>query len=58
MSYVVFDYVCTKCQHTEESMVFRHQMDNQHCPRCGTKMVRLPAGTRTHFRFADTKLKS
>jgi putative FmdB family regulatory protein len=55
--YVVFDYVCTKCEHTEEAMVPRHKMDDQYCPLCGHKMVRLPAGTRTHFRFADPKLK-
>lgn len=57
MSYVVFDYVCTKCEHTEESMVRRDEMDQQKCPTCSKKMTRLPAGTRTHFKFADRKLK-
>jgi hypothetical protein len=56
--YVVFDYVCVAdgCERTEERLVRRPEMDKQLCT-CGSKkrMVRLPAGTRTHFN--DRKLK-
>lgn len=66
--FVCFDYRCPTCGHEEERFVRRDQMDEQFCPNylgphdkiaCGSyaPMTRLPAGTRTTFRFADTKLK-
>lgn len=62
MSYITFDYKCPKCGHVESRFVQRTEMDMVYHHGCGTqhgepKMVRLPAGTRTHFRFNDTKLK-
>ena len=63
MSYVVFDYVCPTCARRDDNkMVRRSEMDEQYCgTNCDgdhpTKLVRLPAGTRTTFRFADGSLK-
>ena len=58
MSFITFTFRCPSCKHTEEDkLVRRTEMDDQPCPRCNDTLVRLPAGTRTHFRFADSKLK-
>lgn len=65
--YITFDYKCL-CGHVDTRMVQRDEMDDQYhdpCPEasaitgapCPMAMTRLPAGTRTTFRFADTKLK-
>lgn len=58
--YITFDYKCP--QHGIVSrFVKKTEMDEQYCdvPHPGNPepMLRLPAGTRTTFRFADTKLK-
>jgi putative FmdB family regulatory protein len=54
MSFIVFDYLCSNCDHFEESaFVRRSEMDNQDCPKCGALMKRLPAGPTTTFRFHD-----
>lgn len=65
--YITFTYRCTGCGHEEDRFVKKQEMDEQVCsarlPRgvtdypCESPMVKLPAGTRTHFRFADRKLK-
>lgn len=53
-----FDYRCSKCEHREVGRaVHRGDMDSQKCGICAAPMYRLPAGTRTTFRFADEKLK-
>jgi Zn finger protein HypA/HybF involved in hydrogenase expression len=58
MSLVVFDYKCSWCPNYEaDKLVSRKAMDDHMCAECGSPMVRVPAGTRTHFKFADTKLK-
>lgn len=63
MSYITFDFKCTKCDTVDSRMVKRKDMDNQTCDRAGTlfpclgTMYKLPANTRTTFRFADEKLK-
>lgn len=67
MSYITFDYKCPDCGHVDTRMVKREEMDDQQCPNYVTPnvehpcfsmaMTRLPAGTRTTFRFADTTLK-
>ena len=62
MSFITFDYKCTACKRVVTRMVRRPEMDKQFCKtNCDgdhpTPMTRLPAGTRTTFRFADTKLK-
>jgi len=61
MSFITFDYGCTSCAHREENkLVRRSEMDSQthEAPDGRThEMTKLPAGSRTHFRFADTKLK-
>lgn len=59
MAFITFDFRCTGCGHEEERMVLRKEMDAQRCRQdgCKERLTRLPAGTRTHFRFADTKLK-
>jgi len=62
--YITFDYKCPKCGHVESRFVKREEMNDQVHRACaapltgGTPMVRLPAGTRTTFRYADTKLKA
>jgi hypothetical protein len=56
MSYITFDYKCPDCGHEDTRLVKREEMDEQACT-CEQTMRRLPAGTRTTFRFADTKLK-
>jgi len=56
--YITFDYKCS-CGHVESRFVKRDEMDSQKCRECSAteNMARLPAGTRTTFRHADTKLK-
>lgn len=59
--FISFDYKC-KSGHVDSRLVKRDQMDNQFCFHDDhggfiLRMTRLPAGTRTTFRFADTKLK-
>ena len=68
MSYITFDYKCPE-GHYETRMVQRSEMDKQWCnepdesrfkllgKKCDAPMIRLPAGTRTTFRFNDKKLK-
>lgn len=61
MSYVSFDYRCPECGHEESRFVHRDEMDAQKCPNAmcivmndpTPTMSRLPAGTRTTFKFAD-----
>jgi hypothetical protein len=61
--YITFDYKCRECGDYDSRMVLRSEMDTQRCGKksttfpCRGRMVKLPAGTRTTFRFADTKLK-
>ena len=56
--YITFDYKCPECGHVESRFVKREHMDVQDCNEpCNHPMRRLPAGTRTTFKFADTKLK-
>lgn len=59
MSYITFDYRCRQCGNTESRLVRRSEMDRQFCQHehSDQLMNRLPAGTRTTFRFADPKLK-
>ena len=54
--YISFDYKCSKCHASEPKLVRREEKDSQVC-QCGAPQTRLPAGTRTTFRYADTKLK-
>jgi DNA-directed RNA polymerase subunit RPC12/RpoP len=53
----VFNYRCPKCGDEVEKLTTVPNMDKQRCLSCNTKLLRLPPATRTHFRFADTKLK-
>lgn len=58
--FIRFNYRCPRCGHEEERFIKKDQMDNQfHDDECGSGflMIRLPAAPRTHFRFADRKLK-
>ena len=61
--YITFDYKCPNCEHVESRFVRREAKDSQYHYDCLTdenmhpRMVRLPAGTRTTFKFADSKLK-
>ena len=62
--YITFDYRCPHCGHEESRFVKRSEMDEQTCDHGGLPswhepalMKRLPAGTRTTFRYADSKLK-
>jgi predicted SprT family Zn-dependent metalloprotease len=57
MAFITFDYRCSTCDTHEEKLVLRREMDAQRCDVCKSQLVRLPANPRTHFRFADTKLK-
>jgi hypothetical protein len=60
VSYITFDYKCPECGATESRLVKRTVQDYQfHECDADTRrlMVKLPAGTRTTFRFADDKLK-
>jgi hypothetical protein len=59
---VVHDYECIQCKHREERLVERDEADRQvHvCPEGDDEyrfMQRLVSATRTHFRFADGRLK-
>lgn len=54
MSYIIFDYLCTNCDHFEADMfVRRRDQDDQDCPKCGALMTRQPAGPTTTFKFGD-----
>lgn len=62
--FITFDYLCPYCRARESRFVRRSAMDEQECQHPGlpswhgpTRMTRLPAATRTTFRYADTKLK-
>ncbi len=61
--YITFNFKCSACGHTDVRMVDRSKVDSQVCRKASTTfpclglMAKLPAGTRTHFRFNDTKLK-
>jgi len=60
MSYITFDYKCPQCGAIDSRLVKRTVQDYQfHDCDNNTRrlMVKLPAGTRTTFRFADSKLK-
>jgi len=64
MSYITFDFKCSHCGNVDSRFVKREEMDNQTCEHEGlpswhqpSLMTRLPAATRTTFKFADTKLK-
>ena len=56
---VVFDWKCPLCGSFKEDVLSRKSeivQCKQHAPY-SIDMVRLPAGPRTHFKFADQKLK-
>lgn len=54
MSYIIFDYLCSNCDHFEpNAFVKRMEMDDQSCSKCGALMKRLPAGPTTTFKFGD-----
>lgn len=62
--YITFDYRCPYCGNEESRFIKRTDMDNQSCTHgdlgswhTPSIMTRLPAGTRTTFRYADNKLK-
>jgi len=56
--YITFDFKCLTCGEVRTRFVKREEIDKQMCA-CQTiePMKRLPAGTRTTFRYADTRLK-
>jgi len=56
MSYITFDYRCSRCEVETTKLVKRNVQDFQRC-ECGMALVKLPPSPRTHFRFNDTKLK-
>jgi hypothetical protein len=56
--YITFDFKCGTCGDVQSRFVKREEIDKQLCAcQTITPMTRLPAGTRTTFRYADTKLK-
>ena len=56
--YITFDYLCTNCDHFAGTVMVRKElMDEVDCRQCGARMKKLPAGTKTTFRFADKELK-
>lgn len=57
--FISFDYRCPSCFTVDSRFIRKSEMDAQTCDECDspTPLVRLPAGTRTTFRFADTRLK-
>ena len=58
MPFVTFDFECNRCgKQYPDKMVLRKDMDAQRCDDCKGQLRRLPAATRTTFRFADRKLK-
>lgn len=57
MAFITFDYRCLQCGHEEERLVLKSEMDAQRCKHCNGQTARMPAATRTTFRYADTKLK-
>lgn len=57
--FISFDYRCRDCFAVESRFVRKTEKDTQRCTACDSDnpMARLPAGTRTTFRYADKKLK-
>lgn len=57
--FISFDYRCRSCFAVDSRFVKKMEKDEQRCNECDstTPLTRLPAGTRTTFRFADNKLK-
>ena len=71
--FIRFDYRCPDCGHEEERFIKKEEMDDQWHESCALDpicesyahdsnpdqghMTRLPAATRTNFRFNDKKLK-
>ena len=54
MSFIVFDYQCQDCDLTYyDQMVRRSEVDDQWCPECKSKMMKLPAAPITTFKFGD-----
>lgn len=54
MSFIIFDYLCSNCDHFEgDAMVRRSETENQECPECGALMKRLPPAPTTTFKFGD-----
>ena len=54
--YATFDYVCPSCGYEAERFVKKVDANNQLCD-CKQPLKKLLAAPKTHFRFADTKLK-
>lgn len=52
--FVSFDYRCPRSGKVVSKFIKKIDMDDQTC-LCGKRMTRLPAGTRTTFKFADTR---
>lgn len=57
--FVTFDYRCRdmkRCGMITSRFIEKDDMNDQIC-ECGASLAKLPAGTRTTFRFADERLK-
>lgn len=57
--FVSFDYRCPHCFSVDSRFVKKVEQYQQRCNECDYTghMVKLPSGTRTTFKHADTKLK-
>lgn len=54
--YITLDYKCLSCGYEAERFVKKVDQDKQICG-CDKPMRKQLGATKTHFRFADTKLK-
>ena len=56
--FVKFDFACRQCATVEERFVKKSEVDSQVCSVDSShELRRLPAGTRTTYKFADARLK-
>jgi len=54
--YITLDFKCIGCGFSEERFIKKSQVEDQLCA-CNGRMKKQLAATKTHFRFADKRLK-
>jgi len=55
--YISVDLKCPKCKQVLDVFIKKDAIDGVRCGECDELMLRLPAATKTTFRFADKELK-
>ncbi len=53
----LYDFICEKCEKTEERLIRRDDMDNQTCT-CGDKMVKSESLSKMSFQLKGVWYKT